>query len=195
MGRLIYGLNVSLDGYINSPQGGLEWANVDDETHSWFNARAREVSASIYGRGLYETMAGHWPTALDEPGIAPVEREFAEIWNATPIYVFSSTLTEVVPNCRLVRDDVEQGYARIREEVDGDIEIGGATIAAAFMERGLIDVFQLMVHPVAIGGGMPYFPAGKPPRPLRLTQTQRFESGVVLLEYVPADADRVAQTG
>ena len=64
MGRLIYGLNVSLDGYIASSDGGLDWATVDDEMHSWFNERMREVSASIYGRGLYETMAGHWPTAL-----------------------------------------------------------------------------------------------------------------------------------
>ena len=195
MGKLIYGLNVSLDGYIETPEHGLDWTTIDDEMHSWFNARAREVSASIFGRGLYETMAAHWPTAAEDPAIPPVELEFAQIWNATPKYVFSSTITDVVANCQIVRDDVEQGYARIRAEVDGDIEIGGATIAASFMERGLIDVFQLIVHPVAIGGGKPYFPGGRPPLPLRLTNTQSFGSGAVLLEYVPADADRATKSG
>jgi dihydrofolate reductase len=193
MGRLIYCLNVSLDGYVETPEHGLDWTVIDDELHTWFNDRFREISASIYGRGLYETMAAHWPTAADDPAIPPVELEFAKIWNSTPKYVFSSTLTEVVPSGRIVRENVDEGYARVRSEVDGDIEIGGATIAASFMQRGLVDVYQLMVHPVAIGGGTPYFPTGAPAVPLRLTDTRRFASGAVLLEYVPVHADRTAQ--
>lgn len=193
MGRLIYSLNVSLDGYVETLDKGLDWTTVDDELHAWFNDRFRELAASIYGRGLYETMAAHWPHAADDPNATPVELEFARIWNATPRYVFSSSLAEVSWNSRLVRDDVVEGFARVRAEVDGDIEIGGATLAASFMRHGLIDVYQLIVHPVAIGGGTPFFPNGAPPRTLRLTDTHRFASGVVLLEYVPADTDRFAQ--
>ena len=190
MGRLIYSLNVSVDGYVEAPDHGLEWTTVDDELHAWFNDRFREVAASIYGRGLYETMAAYWPHAADDPDATPVELEFGRIWNATPRYVFSSSLAEVEWNSRLVRDNVVEGFARVRAEVDGDIEIGGATIAASFMQHDLIDVYQLIVHPVAIGAGTPYFPNGAPPRALRLTDSHRFGSGVVLLEYVPADANR-----
>jgi dihydrofolate reductase len=193
VGRLIYSLNVSADGYVETPDHGLDWATVDDELHSWFNQRFREIGASIYGRGLYETMAAHWPHAADDPNASPVELEFARVWNATPRYVFSSSLAQVSWNSRLIRDGVDEGFAKVRAEVDGDIEIGGATLAASFIRRGLIDVYQLIVHPVAIGAGTPYFPAGHPPRALRLTDTHRFESGVVLLEYGPADADRTFQ--
>jgi dihydrofolate reductase len=195
MGRLIYALNVSLDGYVETPDHGLEWATVDDELHTWFNDRFRELAASIYGRGLYETMAAHWPYAADDPDATPVELEFARIWNATPRYVFSSSLAHVNWNSRLIRDGVDEGFARVRAEVDGDIEVGGATLAASFIQRGLVDVYQLIVHPVAIGAGTPYFPEGHPPQALRLTDIHRFGSGVVLLEYVPADTDRPLQVG
>jgi dihydrofolate reductase len=196
MGRLIYGLNVSLDGYVETPDHSLDWSAVDDELHSWFNARYRETVASIYGRGLYQTMAAYWPHAADDPSASAVELEFARIWNATPRYVFSKSLEHVEWNSQLVREGVDEGYARVRAEVDGDIEIGGATIAASFMRRGLIDVYQMLVHPVALGAGTPYFPADlQGALRLRLTDTRRFESGVVLLEYVPADAHRGVQGG
>jgi dihydrofolate reductase len=192
MGRLIYMLNVSLDGYVETTERSLDWSSVDDELHGWFNDRFREIAASIYGRGLYETMSSHWPTAADDPAISPVELEFAQIWNATPRYVFSRSLPEVNWNSRLIRDDVDQGFARIRAEVDGDIEVGGATLAASFMRRGLIDVYQLLVHPVALGAGKPYFPPDlQKALQLRLTDMRRFASGVVLLEYVPVDTNRV----
>jgi dihydrofolate reductase len=194
MGRLIYGLNVSLDGYVETLDKSLDWTTIDDEIHSWFNERYRTIAASIYGRGLYETMAAHWPTAESDPAIGPVELEFARIWNATPRYVFSKSLESVEPNSRLIRDDVDAGYARVRAEVDGDIEIGGATIAASFMRRGLIDVYQLIVHPVALGAGTPFFPPDlQGTLRLRLTDTHRFQSGAVFLEYVPADTDRSLQ--
>lgn len=186
MGRLIYALNTSLDGYVETAERGLDWSTVDEELHDWFTERGRALAASIYGRGLYETMAAYWPYAADDPAATPTTLAFARMWNATPRYVFSSSLAEVSWNSQLVRGSIEAGYARIRAQVEGDIEVGGATLAAEFVRRGLVDVYQLIVHPVAIGGGTPYFPKGEPPIPLRLTDTHRFSSGVVMLEYVPA---------
>ena len=84
MGKLIYTLNVSLDGYIETPDHGLDWANVDDELHSWFNDELRTIDASLYGRRLYEVMAAYWPTGETDPDSTETTREFARIWNADP---------------------------------------------------------------------------------------------------------------
>jgi dihydrofolate reductase len=186
MGRLIYGMNVTLDGFIETPEHDLSWGTVDDELHSWFNDRMRDIGASLYGRRLYEVMSGHWPTAESDPDIGPVELEFARIWNSTPRFVFSNTLTEVHHNSRLVRGDVAEILEQVRGEIEGDLEVGGANLAAQFIERGLVDEFNVVVHPVSIGGGTPFFPSLASPLRLRLTETKRFESGVVALTYVPA---------
>ena len=81
MGKLIYLLNVSLDGFIETPDHGLDWALVDEELHSWFNDETRSIDATLYGRRLYEVVADHWPTAGDDPSATDAEREFARIWN------------------------------------------------------------------------------------------------------------------
>jgi dihydrofolate reductase len=189
MGRLIYALNVSLDGFVETPDHGLDWTTVDEELHTWFNDRMRELDASLYGRRLYEVMSSYWPTSESDPAATPAMREFGRIWRATPKIVFSSTLTSVGPNCRLVHGDVGDELARLRAESDGDLEVGGPTLAAAFIRRGLVDDFQLLVHPVVLGAGTPFFPALESPIRLRLTETRTFGSGVTYLGYV---ADRSA---
>ena len=106
MGKLIYLLNVSLDGYIETPDHSLAWTSVDDELHTWFNDHMRNVSASLYGRRLYEVMSAYWPNYESDPDATEPMREFGRIWNATPRIVFSSTLDRVDFNSRLVHGDV-----------------------------------------------------------------------------------------
>lgn len=185
MSEIVYSMNVSLDGFVAARDGSLDWAAVDDELHGWWNARVAEADAFLYGRRLYETMAAYWPTALDDPAATPVMREFARIWNARPKIVFSSTLGSVVPGCRLVREDIVTAMPAIRDEFPGTLDVGGPTLAAALIRRGLVDVYRPVVHPAAIGGGTPYLPAGADAR-LRLTDMHRFASGAVALAYVPA---------
>jgi dihydrofolate reductase len=110
-------------------------------------------------------------------------REYAGIWLATPKVVVSSSLKEVGWNSRLVQGDVGDVLAQVREEFDGDVDIGGPTIAGEFIRRGLVDEYRLLVHPVAIGGGTPFFPPLDGTRQLRLTDTRTFRSGVVYLGY------------
>jgi len=186
MGKLTYLLNVSLDGFVETPDHSLDWAIVDDELHTWFNDRARTLDASLYGRGLWETMSSHWPTAESDPSSTEPMKEFARIWVRTPKIVFSSTLQSVEGNARLVRGDVGDELAKVRQEFAGDLEVAGATLASAFVRAGLVDEYGLVVHPVVIGEGKPFFP--KLDRPLRLRQvdSKRFESGVLYLSYVPA---------
>jgi dihydrofolate reductase len=183
MGRLIYLLNVSLDGFIETPDRGLAWAAVDDELHTWFNDWARGIAASLYGRRLYEVMAAYWPTAESDPEATGPMLEFARIWNATPKIVFSRTLTSVIEGSRLVRGDPVDELARIRTEFDGDLEVGGPTLAAEFVRHGLVDVYGLVVHPVVLGAGTPYFPPLQAPLRLRLMETRTFASGVTYLGY------------
>ncbi len=92
MGRLIYLLNTSLDGFVETPDHSLDWTTVDDELHSFFNEQERTTDASLYGRGMWETMSPYWPTAESDPAATETMKEYARFWAATPKIVFSSTL-------------------------------------------------------------------------------------------------------
>jgi dihydrofolate reductase len=183
MGRLIYLLNVSLDGFVETTDHGLDWARVDDELHSWFNEQTRATDAMLYGRGLYETMSAHWPFAAGDPNVTPVELEFARAWNATPRFVFSHSLQTVEWNSRLVQDPVEEALASIRAEYPGELAVAGATLAAEFIRRDLVDEYRMVVHPAVLGAGTPYFPELDQPLDLELVDTRRFQSGAVYLGY------------
>ena len=186
MGKLIYTMNVSLDGYVETVDHSLDWTVLSDELHQWFNDQFRTIEASLYGRRLYEVMAAYWPTGESDPDGTAVTREFARIWNAVPRIVFSTTLDHVEWNSRLVSGDVGEIYGRIREEFSGDLEVAGPTLAAQFIERGLVDEYQVVVHPVVLGGGTPFFPSLDARIQLRLLEERQFASGVTLLRYATA---------
>jgi dihydrofolate reductase len=183
MGKLVYSMNVSLDGYVETPDHALDWADVDEELHAWFNDRARETDAFLYGRRLYEVMAAYWPTAESDPSATDFMLDFARIWNEKPKVVFSSTLAAVRWNSRLVSGDIGDELARLRAEFDGDLAVGGPTLASAFIRRGLVDEYRLLVHPVILGAGTPFFPELETPIRLRQTEIRRFDSGVTYLGY------------
>jgi dihydrofolate reductase len=183
VGRLIYSLNVSLDGFVETSDHSLAWANVDDEVHTWFNDQARRLAASLYGRRMYELMAAYWPTSETDPDATEPMREFGRIWRATPKIVFSNTLDAVQHNGRLVRGDIGDELSLLRREFDGDMDVGGATLAGSFIRRGLVDEFRLLIHPVILGAGTPFFPALASPIALRQSETKRFASGVVYVGY------------
>jgi dihydrofolate reductase len=183
MGRLIYTLNVSVDGFIETRDHSLDWSVADDELLAWFVDRARGLAASLYGRRLYELMSAYWPTAESDPAATETMREFGRLWLSIPKIVFSSTLASVDWNSRLVRGDVTEELARLRQELDGDFEVAGPTLASEFVRRGLVDRYELVVHPVILGGGTPYLPPLDAPVRLRLTDTRTFSSGVTYLGY------------
>jgi dihydrofolate reductase len=183
MGKLIYLMNVSLDGYVETPDHSLDWANVDEELHTWFNEQERATDASLYGRRLYEVMAAHWPTAESDPSATDYTVDFARIWNAKPKIVFSKTLDKVDWNSRLVRRDPAEELDRLKAEFPGDLDVGGPTLASAFIRRGLVDEYRLLVHPVILGAGTPFFPPLEKPTGLRLLETRTFASGAVYLGY------------
>lgn len=185
MGRLTYGMGVSVDGYTADGQGEIPWIGPDDELHQYWNDQARDIAVSLYGRKQYELMSAHWPTADQAPDVPAVEAEFARLWRAMPKVVFSKTLESVDWNSRLERGDVVEVARRLKAETDGMMEVGGSTLAAPLVRAGLVDEFQVVVTPVAVGGGTPFFPTLHEWIKLRLVENRTFPSGSVLLRFVP----------
>jgi dihydrofolate reductase len=179
MRTVIYSMSMSLDGYVNGPDGAFDWAAPDHELHQFHNDRVREQDVQLCGRRLYELMR-YWDD--DDEGWGPVEREFAELWNAVPKIVFSSTLSaaDLGPNARLATASIAD---ELRAIEDGVVGVGGATLAAALAHQDLIDEYHLFVCPVIVGGGTPYFAPGIAQTALTLVEQREFAGGVMHLRY------------
>lgn len=181
MHRVTCSMGVSLDGYIADANGEFAWTAPDDALFRSSIEETRHVRAYLLGRRLYETML-YWETA-DQRTLDDAQREWAALWNPLPKIVFSTTLSAVEGHARLATGSAAEEIERLRAEPgDGDIAIGGATLAAEAAARDLIDEYRLRVHPVLVGGGIRYFTDGRRGN-LDLVETRAFPSGVVLLRY------------
>ncbi|MBU9765126.1 dihydrofolate reductase [Mycobacterium sp. TNTM28] len=183
MGKLIYGFNVSVDGYIADAQGSIDWSTPTDELHQYWNDFERETALSIYGRRLYDLMSAYWPTADQAADATPLIVDFARIWRDMPKVVFSRTLESVAWNSRLERGDPVEVVRKLKAETDGNLEVAGATLAAPIVQAGLVDEYRIVVAPIAVGGGIPFFPALPSWISLRLLENRTFPGGTVLLRY------------
>jgi dihydrofolate reductase len=183
MGTLIYGMNVSADGYVADAKGDFDWSEPNEELHQYWNDVTREVALSFYGRRLYDLMSAYWPTADQDPEANPVTLDYARAWLGMPKVVFSQTLESVDWNSRLERGDPVEVATRLKAETDGLLEVGGATLASTFVRAGLVDGFRIVVHPVVVGGGTPFFPSLPSWLSLRLVESRSFSGGAVLLRY------------
>ena len=186
MARLIYSMMVSLDGFVEDAKGDIDWILIDEELHSYANDQQSTVGAYLYGRRMYEIMNRFWPTADTDPSSPGYIIEYARIWKGMPKVVFSKTLDKVEGGSRLVRGDVGHEIKKLKAESGKDLAIGGATLAATVVGLGLVDEYQLYVQPVVLGSGTPMFPKSAGRLDLRLLETRRFASGVVLLRLQPA---------
>lgn len=182
MGRIVYSMSVSLDGFVADSAGSIDWVTVDEELHEAFNDESRACTAFVYGRRMFELMTAYWPTAEADPAARPVERDFARIWAAMPKVVVSTTLTDVGFGARLIRGDAVAELARLRASTDGELGVGGPTLAATLLRAGLVDDIRMYVNQVVLGGGLPFLPPDLR-LAMRLADVRRFSSGVVLLRY------------
>jgi dihydrofolate reductase len=182
MRKVIYSMGTSLDGFIAGPGGEIDWGAPDEELHRFHNEQTRELGAHLCGRRLYETML-YWETADENPSAPEHVLEFARIWKALPKIVFSTTLDEVEGNARLASGDIAAEVAELKAQPGKDIGVGGAGLASAFIEHGLVDEFRLFVSPVVLGGGIRYFPPLADRIGLELVETRTFGSRVVFVRY------------
>jgi len=185
MRKVVVQLCVSLDGFIEGPHGELDWHLVDEELHSHFNQYLGSMGAFLNGRVMHELMVGYWPTADQDPDAPAPIVEFARIWREMPKLVYSRTLpqTDLDWNARVVREVVPEEVRRLKAEPGGDLALGGADLASAFLRHGLIDEYRLYIQPVVLGAGKPLFPQGTARTDFRLLESRIFGNGVELLRY------------
>jgi dihydrofolate reductase len=176
-------MGVSLDGYIVGPDGEFAWTAPDEEVLRAHIDEIREVGVHLLGRRLYETML-YWETADQDPSLDDAMLEWAALWKPLPKVVFSTTLSAVQGTARLASGGLTEEIGRLRAEPgEGDIAIGGATLAAEAGALGLIDEYRAWVYPVLVGGGVPFFPQQERRVDLELVETRTFSSTVVYLRY------------
>ncbi|MHC5903729.1 dihydrofolate reductase family protein [Streptomyces sp. S6] len=181
MRTVTYSLGVSLDGYTVGPDGGFAWTAPDEELFRFAMDQIREVGVHVMGRRLYEAML-YWETAAEDPSLDALQREWTTLWNPLPKVVFSRTLTHLRGNARLATGTLAQEIGRLRAEPgEGDIAIGGATLAVQAAEADLIDEYRPKIHPVLVGGGTPFYGHHARRVDLELVETRTFPTGVVYL--------------
>lgn len=176
MAKLIFGMNVSLDGYVDHEK----FAPGPKLFRHWIE-QVRDATGSVYGRRLYEIMRYF---DEDQPEWSADEREFAMAWRKQPKWVVSRTLKSVGPNATLISDEVEAAIRDLKARLDGVIDVGGPVLARSLTDLGLIDEYQLYFHPVVLGRGDPFFAGPRPP--LRLVASDQMDENVIRLTYVPA---------
>ena len=178
---LIYSMGVSVDGFIADRKGGFAWTTPIEELFRFHLALVRELGAYLCGRRLYETMLV-WETDQSLRDSEP-RAAFADVWCALPKIVFSRTLDSVQGNARLAEAPVAEEVTAALGATDKDVSIGGAGLAAAAIERGLVDELRMFRHPVVLGGGTPFLPPVTEHVPLDLIQTRTFGSRVIYERY------------
>jgi dihydrofolate reductase len=176
MAKLVFGLNQSLDGYVDHQR-----FLPDPALFRHFIEQVRGAAGSLYGRRMYEVMR-HWDE--DHSDWDAAEREYAAVWRSQPKWVVSRSLTSVGPNATLVADDVEAAIRRLKAELAGEIDVGGPELARSLTDLGLIDEYRLYFCPVVLGRGKPFFAGPRPP--LRLVANDRIGERTIRLTYVPA---------
>jgi len=176
MAKLVFGMNQSLDGYVDH----LAFA-PGPSLFRHFIAQVRGLAGSVYGRRMYDVMR-YWDD--DDAQWSAEERDFAVAWRRQPKWVASRSLTSVGPNATLVAEDLEATIRRLKTELDGEIEVAGPELARSLTDLGLIDEYQIYLHPVVLGHGKPYFAGPRPP--LRLVGSDAMGENVIRLRYTPA---------
>lgn len=181
MGRLIYSVLGSLDGYVADEHGSFDWAAPDEEVHRFVNELERPVGTHLYGRRLYEVMR-FWET-IDLADLPTPEEDYARIWRAADKIVYSTTLEQVSSaRTRLERSFDPDAIRAMKVASDRDLSIGGPGLAAHAIRAGLVDEWCLFVVPVTVGGGVRAFPQGVRVE-LELIEERRFGNGTLFLRY------------
>ena len=177
MAKLVYGLNQSLDGYVDH----MKLGPPPPAAFRHFIELVRGATGFIYGRRTYEIMQ-YWDEAL--PDWDAGDHEFAGAWRSRPKWVVTRSLKSVGPNATLVEGDLVKGIRRLKAELAGEIHLGGPVLAKSLTEAGLIDEYRLYLHPVVLGGGQPFFAGPRPP--LHLVASEVIAGDLIRLTYAPA---------
>ncbi len=176
MAKLVYGLNLSLDGYVEHTN-----FSPSPELFRHYIELVRGLTGIVYGRRMYEVMR-YWDE--DQSDWDAEEHEFAAVWRRQPKWVVSRSLKSVGPNATLVGNDLEAAIRGLKAQLAGEIDVAGPELAQSLTDLGLIDEYRLYLHPIVVGHGKPFFAGPRPP--LRFVASDRIAGDVIRLTYVPA---------
>ncbi|WP_439378315.1 dihydrofolate reductase family protein [Amycolatopsis lexingtonensis] len=183
MRELIHMVHTSLDGCVEGPDGEFDWPVLGPELSGYSRELSARCGEFAYGRKVWDMMAGFWPDA-EAISDDPHDIAFAPVWRETPKVVFSRTLEKPGWHTRVVGGDLSAAVASLKAEPGRDLLLmGGAELAAALTAQGLIDEYQVFVHPVVLGGGKRPFAEGTARLGLELAGSRTFDGRVVLLRY------------
>ncbi|WP_410653412.1 dihydrofolate reductase family protein [Amycolatopsis sp. cmx-4-54] len=182
MRKLVYAVHTSLDGRIEGPNGEFDWTTMGPELSAHSQELTDRADTLVYGRRVWDMMSSYWPRA-EEISDHPHDLAYAPVWRKTPKIVFSRTLEEADWNTEVIGGDLAERVAELKGRPGKDLLLmGGAELATAVADHGLIDEFHVVVHPVVLGGGKQVF-AGGVRTDLRLTGTRTMDGRAVLLTY------------
>ncbi len=182
MAQLIYSGMLSLDGYLADEHGNFDWAEPDEEVHTFVNELERGIGTYLYGRRMYDVMS-YWDTDEAMVGQPRFIQEFAEIWRTADKVVYSTTLgAEYTERTRIEPRFDPDAVREMKARVERDLTVGGPNLAVHAIHAGLVDELHMFVVPVAVGGGLRYLPDGVR-IDLRLLDERRFRNGTVFLRY------------
>jgi dihydrofolate reductase len=176
MAKLVFGMNQSLDGYVDH-----QAFRPSTRLFRHFIERVRDVTGTVYGRRIYEVMR-YWDEDFPEWGAE--QREFAAAWRRKPKWVVSRSSESVGPNATLVANDLEAVVRGLKARLDGEIDVAGPDLAGSLTDLGLIDEYRLYLHPVVLGHGKPFFVGARPP--MRFVASDQIDEDVIRLTYLPA---------
>jgi dihydrofolate reductase len=183
MRKIIYWVHASVDGFIDGPNGEFDWPVMGPELSAYSEALDQRVDTLLFGRPVWQMMVGFWPNAesmSDDPHVA----SFAPFWRATPKIVFSRTYPGDEWTSRVIGADLAEEVTALKAEAGRDLLLtGGAGVAAALTELGLIDEYHIAVHPVVLGGGRQLFAEPKERINLRLVDSRTVDGQVVVQQY------------
>ena len=187
MANVVFGMMMSLDGYIAGAEGGPQLPPPGNALHAYWNKYLERVHTLVYGRKMYEVMQ-YWDSADTDPDAGKIQIDFARLWQAKPKLVVSTTLRELGPNATLAGPDLGAEIATLKRRADGEIGVAGPELAGHLSRLGLIDEYQLFLQPVVLGGGKPFFRAGVSIGELVPLGSEDLPEGVKLLRYGPKRA-------
>ena len=182
MGKLIYSMITSLDGYVSDSDGNFGWGAPEQESHDFINEYSKSIGTYLYGRRMYETMV-YWETAHTQPDAPPFIADYAHAWQTTDKIVYSTTLDEVASErTRIERTFEPEAIRKLKAESNLDLTVDGPQLAAQAIRAGLVDEIHPIIGPAIVGGGHRFLPDGVRVD-LELLDERHFANGVVYLRY------------
>jgi dihydrofolate reductase len=183
MRKIIYWVHTSVDGFIDGPNGEMDWPVMGPELSAYSEGLDERVDTLLFGRSVWQMMVGFWPNA-ESISDDPHDAAFAPFWRATPKIVFSRTFEGDEWTSRVIRSNLAEDVAELKAQEGGDMLLtGGVGLAASLTELGLIDEYHIAVHPVVLGGGHQLFAEPKARIDLRLVESRTLDGKVVVTHY------------